>query len=232
MATFPFFSGTSRCRRERSVLFRMEKGKRSLRDALAGLLAERSVLALAQQLGAGLHDPRIVTATRLRLQLFDARRERERRALRTLRHHRLDRVGDSDDPRLEEDVVAAQAAWIAGPVHTLVVLADGFCHRPRKLDALQRFEPAIRVGLDQLELGGRELPGPPEDLTRYLQHAYVDELPHHPQAPDRVARQSHRRANASSELRDPARAPGLAPILSLGKRGERLDRPQHHTLHV
>jgi hypothetical protein len=45
-------------------------------------------------------------------------------AIRTIERHGDVRVGDVDDPRLEGDVVAGQAARIAGAVDVLVVLGD------------------------------------------------------------------------------------------------------------
>ena len=166
------------------------------------------------------------------MELLDTGGERERRTLRALRHHRLDRVGDCDDARLEQDVLAAQAARIAGTVHTLVVLPHDLGHGPGELDASQRFEAALGVRLHQLELGRRELARPPEDLARDLQHADVDQLSHHPQAAHRVARQAQGGADAAGELRDPSCAAGLAAVLRLGQRCERLDGAEHHAFHV
>jgi hypothetical protein len=49
---------------------------------------------------------------------------RQRASIGPIERHRDVGVGDVDDPRLQRDVVAAEAARIAGAVDVLVVLGD------------------------------------------------------------------------------------------------------------
>ncbi len=105
----------------------------------------RLCLALPEELHAGLDHPRIVAASGLGLQFFEAGAERERRALRTRREHGLDRVGDREDARLEQDVLAAQPARIARAVEPLMVLAHRLGHGPGEFDAAQQVVAALGV---------------------------------------------------------------------------------------
>ena len=86
----------------------------------------------------------------------------------------------------------------------------------------------INTSHDQFELGGRKHARAPQQFARDLQHADVDQLSHHTQAPHGVARQAETRADARGIVADAARAAGLAGVLRLGELGQRFDRAEHH----
>src|SRR5262249_20916980 len=74
-------------------------------------------------------------------------------------------VDDGEDPGLDRELVALQAAWVAGAVEALVVvgdeLADGL---GEAAELLEQLAPVARVALDRGELLVGQLAGLVEDL--------------------------------------------------------------------
>jgi hypothetical protein len=76
-------------------------------------------------------------------------------AVRPLHGHRVERVDDQDDPRLDRDLGAREAVGIAEPVDAFVVVTDHACLGIHA-EASQQALPCRGVVLDQLVLGGRQ----------------------------------------------------------------------------
>jgi len=62
-----------------------------------------------------------------------------------VRGHRFYDVGDSEDLRLDEDVLFREPLWIAGTVESLVMLEDDLRHRPRERD----HRPVLLLAFEQ-----------------------------------------------------------------------------------
>ena len=74
------------------------------------------------------------------------------------------RVADEDDARLERDVLAGDAVGVAAAVPALVTVADD---RPHDLEPVDRRDDPLaelRMGLDELPLGG----GQPARLREHV----------------------------------------------------------------
>jgi hypothetical protein len=102
------------------------------------LLDERLALAL-EQAQERLGHLRIELRARVLVDLGHDRLERERLAVGAIARHRLDRVGDEDDPARQRDLVAAQPVGVAavGAVEPLVVVAHARRHVAQELDRLE-----------------------------------------------------------------------------------------------
>ena len=93
------------------------------------------------------------------LDLGQSRIETEPGAIGTMRHHRVDYIGDRQDLGLDQDVLAFEVVRVARAVEPLVMLQDGLGDGPGKLDTLYDVISGLRVGLDHLEFEQRKLPG-------------------------------------------------------------------------
>ena len=117
------------------------------------------------------------TASRRTLQLGERRRDRERRAVRTDRGHRVERVRDAEHARLERDRVALEAMRIAGAVPALVVMEHGRHRDQEVVDALDQPRARDRMAPDLAELLVRQRAGLAEhrrfdrDLADVVQRA-------------------------------------------------------------
>src|SRR5207245_6384130 len=84
---------------------------------------------------------------------------REPLAVRPVGRHRVIRVANEDDPRLDRNVLALPTVGVPGPVVALVAVADD---RPHLLQPVDRGDdplPQLRMLLDDLPLVVRERPG-------------------------------------------------------------------------
>jgi hypothetical protein len=97
-------------------------------------------------------------------------------AVRPVGGHRLERIGDEDDPGLEWDRVAGQAVGIAAAVEALVVVADP-CRLERDVRRLDDVAPQQRMALHHLVLGVGEPAGrarSPATLARTAQRSLTN----------------------------------------------------------
>ena len=53
--------------------------------------------------------------------------------------HRIERVGNRQNPRRDGNLVAAQSVWVTVPIPSLVMMTHHGHHRIRKADALKKF---------------------------------------------------------------------------------------------
>src|SRR5207248_297129 len=86
--------------------------------------------------------------------------------IRPVGRHRVVRIANEDDPRLERDVLAGEAVGVARAVPTLVAVADD---RPDGLQPVDRSDDPLaelRVRLDDLPLGGSQAPRLGEHVAR------------------------------------------------------------------
>ena len=99
-------------------------------------------------------------------QLLHRRVGRDRRAIGSVGRHRLEGVGDEDDPRLERDLGAGEPAGVTAAVPVLVVMEDpgvDWGHVVR----VEQVEADLRVLVDELLLGRVE-------RARLVQHGVGD----------------------------------------------------------
>ncbi len=92
---------------------------------------------------------------RAALELRDRRSARPRSPIQTVRRHRVEGIGDEDDPRAEWDLVAGDAVWITGPVPALVVMQNPVGDR-LDAEALQHAVPDLGMPLYDEPLGARQ----------------------------------------------------------------------------
>ena len=94
--------------------------------------------------------------------------DREWRPIRPGRDHRVERVGDGDDPGADRDLLPRAAGWISASVPPLVVEEDVGQGGAKRIDAADQPCAGKRVALDLVELvlveraracGGRRRPG-------------------------------------------------------------------------
>ena len=76
----------------------------------------------------------------------------ERGTIGAMGTHGLDDVGDRQDARLEDDLLASQLVRIAGAVQPFVVLERGLGDRPDKVNLLEDVRSELRVCFDDAEL--------------------------------------------------------------------------------
>src|SRR6185369_13259441 len=77
-------------------------------------------------------------------------------AVEALRGHRVEGVGDMDDPRDERDLVTEQAVGIAPAVHALVVVADARNDLVEVAEPLDDPRALLRMAAHDDPLGRRE----------------------------------------------------------------------------
>src|SRR6185436_4431122 len=109
------------------------------RPAGGGVRAPRiqGFAALGQETAELLDDAGIELLPRAASELVQRLGRSERLSVRAPRGHRLVSIEHREDPRSQRDLLAAQAAWIAGPVDVLVVAQDQLVHLGGELDRLQ-----------------------------------------------------------------------------------------------
>jgi hypothetical protein len=71
------------------------------------------------------------------------------RAVRSVRGHRLDRVGHAENACPKNNLIALESLRIARTIHPLMVLQHHLRDRPGEVDALQNVISGLRMGLDQ-----------------------------------------------------------------------------------
>src|SRR5262249_35904255 len=97
------------------------------------------------------------------LQLGESGFARLPRAVLPVGRHRVVRVGDEDDPRLEGDLLAAQTVRVTRTIPALVVVEDDLGDRIDP-ETVEHAEPDLRMALEDEALGVRELSRLLEDL--------------------------------------------------------------------
>lgn len=68
------------------------------------------------------------SATLVQLRQYDI--DPQSVAVRTIRSHRINGIGDSNDPRSQRDIGSSDSVWISAPIPTLVVVANAGNHIP------------------------------------------------------------------------------------------------------
>src|SRR5450756_567006 len=119
---------------------------------------------LLDETDAGRDDVGVVLDRGVLADLGQRRLHAERRAVGPVRGHRLDDVGDGEDPGLRQDVRAAQPPRVAGAVEAFVVLQHHLGHRAPEVDGREDVETGCRVLLDEVELDLAEAARLGEDL--------------------------------------------------------------------
>ena len=132
-------------------------------------------------------------------------------------------VGDGQDARRERDVLALQAAGVAGAVPLLVVVLDDRQDGPGEVDGVQDVRAPLRVFLDLLELLVRQAARLEQDVFGNAQLADVVQQRAGVQSLQLVPRQAHllrRRHRVALDAQDV-----LVGVLVLGvnSEGEALD---------
>ena len=133
------------------------------------------------------------------------------------RQHRVERVGDVDDPGAERDLLAAEPVRVAGAVEALVVVAD---RRHRVLEEAEAVDDAralLGVALHQRPLLARQARRLEEDRVRDRELADVVEE-------RRVAEQVELRLREAELAADRERELLHAPRVAGGVRVARVDR--------
>ena len=97
-------------------------------------------------------EPGVELRARTSLQLGERRRDRERRAIRTDRGHRVERIRDPEHTRLERNRVTLEAMRVAGAVPTLVVMEHSRYCGQEVVEALHKPRARNRVPPNLIEL--------------------------------------------------------------------------------
>src|SRR5664279_5401012 len=71
----------------------------------------------------GLDDITVELGPGVAAQLVDRVTVARRQSIRTVGGHRLKRIGDLDDARLERNLAAGEAVWVTGSVDALMVVS-------------------------------------------------------------------------------------------------------------
>src|SRR5262249_2843080 len=108
-------------------------------------------------------DRRVELRPSATLQLGESGFARLPRAVLPVGRHRVVRVGDEDDPRLEGDLLAAQTVRVTRTIPALVVVEDDLGDRIDP-ETVEHAEPDLRMALEDEALGVRELSRLLEDL--------------------------------------------------------------------
>ena len=90
-----------------------------------------------------------------------------------MRGHGLHGIGDGENARFEDNLLAFQPFRVTGAVYALVVLEDDVANGPRKVDVLDDLEADFRVRLDNLVLGRRQSSRPVQYLGRDIDLADI-----------------------------------------------------------
>ena len=139
---------------------------------------------------------------------------RERRAVRPRRGHRVERVGDGEQARLDRDRVAAQPRGVAVAVPALVMEEDVRQRVARSAERADELRARARVGADLGELVERQRAGLAQevaadgDLADVVDAALRSGAPRCVPPPSRAGARRARRGPRPA-LRDPAS--GRAP---------------------
>ena len=140
------------------------------------------------------------------------------RAVGAVGGHRVERVGDEDDPRAERDVLARQAVRVAAAVPGLVVVADPRVDR-RDAEALE--QPVADLGMlaqhDQLLVVERA--GLLQDAVGDRDLAEVVQQAGEPQLLDRLVVEAQRAGDALDEPADRLRVRAGVGVLARRRRG-------------
>ena len=150
--------------------------------------------------------------------------ERPGRAVDAGRQHRVERVGDVDDPRAERDLLALQAVGIAGAVEALVVVAD------RRNGVAEEAEPVddagalVGVALHQRPLLLRQARRLQQDRVRDRQLADVVEEGRVAEQVELHVRESELTTDRERQLLHTARMAGRVGVPRVHRRGEALHR--------
>ena len=123
-------------------------------DRRGGALVLQDELPFPEKDQAGIHHGRVVEDAPAAVDLFQRRFDAQGWPIGPVGGHRFDDIGDLEDPRLEQALLALQPLRIAGTVQPLMVLEDDPCHGPGKVDILQNGLSGPGVGLDQAVFDG------------------------------------------------------------------------------
>src|SRR5690606_24708103 len=111
------------------------------------------------------------TTEQLSFDLF----ERERRPVRPIREHRIDRVADHYDARVERDRITTQLVGVPLTIVPLVVMPNSFDHGiTQRGHALQELRALYRMCLDHTTFILRKLRRLPDD--RGIEYIYLADI--------------------------------------------------------
>src|SRR5437763_4594877 len=133
-------------------------------------------------------------------ELADRLHGRPRRMVDARRQHRVERVGDVNDPRAERNFLSLEAVWIAGAVEPFVVVADGGHGVVQEAEAVDDPRSLVRVSLHQPPLIGRERRGLQEDRVGDRELADVMEERRVPEQIELRLREAELAADREREL--------------------------------
>ena len=119
--------------------------------------------------------------------------------------HRVVRVADEDDPRLERDLLAGEPVRIAGAVPALVAVAHDRADLLEPVDRSDDPLAELGMGLDDQPLRLGQATGLREDLARDADLADVVEERSELEPLQRPLVEAERLADAKREVADPAR---------------------------
>src|SRR5450756_2209645 len=147
-------AGSTYCNRCRGQTWSWARPPWAAAVAPAAALTSRRELEalLLDETDAGCDDVGVVFDPRMLADLGQGRLHAEHRAVGPVRGHRLDDVGDGEDPGLRQDVLAAQPPRVARAVEAFVVLQHDLGHRAPEVDDLEDIEAGRGMLLDEVEL--------------------------------------------------------------------------------
>ena len=148
--------------------------------------------------------------------------ERPRGLVDAGRQHRVERVGDMDDPRAERDLLALQTVGVAGAVEALVMVAD--CRNGVSEEAEPVDNPCTLVGVTphQLPLLLGQARRLQQDRVRDRELADVVEERGVAKQIELHVREPELAADRKRKLLDPARVTGRVGVPRVHRRGEAL----------
>src|SRR3954470_23464035 len=155
---------------------------------------------------------------------------REPLAVGPVGRHRVVRVADEDDPRLERDLLARDAVGIAAPVPPLVTVADDLAHLLQLLDRSDDLLAELGVRLHDGALVRGQTTGLRED--RALDADLADVVQERAELEPLQLRlvEPELAADAQRQIGDPTRVRRRVLVVGLERVRERLDRRDERTL--
>ena len=137
---------------------------------------------------------------------------------------RVVRVDHHEDAGREGDVVAADAARVAGAVVLLVVVADDLARAAQEVDLRHDLRPELGVAPHDVPLLGRQRAGLREDRVGDLELPDVVEHRAELEVADAVGAEVHLRREARAERAHALAVVGGRGVLALEERREADDR--------
>ena len=175
---------------------------------------------------------RVVHAAAALAQDLQGRRLRHAAAIRTIRRERVEAVDDRQDPRADRDVLAADAARVAGAVPVLVMAVHDRHDGIRELHEREDVRADVDVALHLLELRVRQLARLVEDVLGHGQlPGVVQQRGRFDRLQLELVGDAERPRQADRVGLDPADVAVRHVVLRVDRHRERLDRGQIEPVH-